>query len=481
MSESVGPCLSRDWGFTLKEFAISRSLELLESRILFDGAASALVLSEVDTPPALYVSTEGADTNTGLSVQDAFRTIHAAVQQTAPGSIVYVLPGVYAETLDNIPGGQDWNSAVQIVAYDSSDRPVLRPPAGALRVLTFASAASSYIEVDGFILDAVNTSHDAVKITWSTAYGGSHHIRIENSEIMNAPRQGILTSGFQQGVSHVELVGLDIHDNGTTRFDHGIYISTPYTIVENSVVHNNSGWGIHNYGGDPSYNTYRNNRLIDNNSVQQDGIGIGIYNGHDIMVDGNVVSGNHIGIDVKYGAENVVVSHNLVSSNAQAGIVIGTDVSAVQLNANQVDDHPLNVWLLNIEEVEFSQVLASGESTMLPSRQTVIDDVSGARQLSVYAMAVSSGLTTFFVHCPATGNKPLVPLGEVAVGWETPRLAPRRTRDHQPAARGRTDAARAPELGSEVPSGLLLEADLEELIAEALVRLPDLCSRDARQ
>ena len=67
------------------------------------------------------------------------------------------MPGVYDEALYNPKGGTSWDTLVRIAAYDPSDRPILRPPAGASRVIMFASEDSSYIELDRLVLDAGRT------------------------------------------------------------------------------------------------------------------------------------------------------------------------------------------------------------------------------------------------------------------------------------------------------------------------------------
>ena len=109
---------------------------------------------------------------------------------------------------------------------------------------------------------------------------------------MNAPLQGVLATGHDHGVSHLEFTGLDVHHNGTTRLDHGFYVSTPFTVIERSFVHNNSGWGINNYGGDPSHNVFRDNTISDNNRAGGDAAGIGVYTGNDLQLYNNTIVGH---------------------------------------------------------------------------------------------------------------------------------------------------------------------------------------------
>ena len=338
------------------------SLDQLESRLLLDASsafvdAEAFVAAAVTSPSTLYVSVNGDDDNTGASPDTAFRTIGEAVRNTVPGTTVYVLPGVYREHVLNMPGGTS-DSFVRLAAFDPTDRPVIRPNPGDSRAMSFASAASSYIEVDGFVMDAIDAVHDAVKITGGSAETSSHHIRIKNSEIMNSRNQGLLVNG--PGAVHNEFVNLDIHDNGIDRFDHGVYISSPHNLVEHSTIHNNSGWGIHNYGGNPSHNTYKHNTITNNNRAGEDAPGIGIYTGSEILVFGNTVSGNYTGIDVRATVSSIVVSNNTVFENDLAGVVVGPPAGSIELADNHVFDNPYDVRFnfpsLDSEDIEFAMV-----------------------------------------------------------------------------------------------------------------------------
>ncbi len=138
-------------------------------------------------PRVYYIAPHGSNSNTGTFAEQPLQTIGAAVARVKPGDTVLVMPGVYAESFLNIPGGTNWQESVRVAAYDPDDRPILRPSRGAARVFTFAAAASSFIEIDGFVMDAANVTTDAVKITSGSATGGSHDIRIRNSELKNAP------------------------------------------------------------------------------------------------------------------------------------------------------------------------------------------------------------------------------------------------------------------------------------------------------
>ncbi len=312
-----------------------------------------------------YVSANGSDQNSGEDIAQAFQTIEAALRRVQPGDTVLVLPGVYQEDFFNPPGGTALHP-VRLAAYDPDRRPILKPAPGADRVFTFASSKSSYIEVEGFVMDAVNVKYDTVKITWSTDMGGSHHISIRNSEIKNAPFNGILITGHEHQVSHNQLVNLVIHDNGTTDFDHGVYISTPHNLVAFSQIYRNGGWGIHNYGGNPSHNTYHKNRVFANGSAGARSVGIGIYNGVGVTVSENIVEDNRRGIVARYGASGAKFEGNVLRRN-QFAFEIGPTVVDTVATANVLADNQDNT----IRDSGINSILADNRIGLLEAPSIV--------------------------------------------------------------------------------------------------------------
>ena len=300
-----------------------------------------------------YVAPDGSDNNAGTDDDLPFRTIGASLRHVRAGDTVLVMPGVYREGFDNPPGGTA-DQPVRIAAYDPDVRPILRPGPGARRVFTFASAASSYIEIDGFIMDAANVQYNVVKITGGAAAGGSHHIRIKNSELKNSPHSALLVNGHQHGVAYNEFSHLDIHDSGTSDLDHGIYLAAPFNIVEHSRIHHNAGWGIHNYGGDPSHNIYRHNHIFDNAAAGARGIGIGIYNGQGSKLHDNYVEGNQGGIVVSYGARDTEIERNVVRGNGFS-FRVGTSARNTVFRSNIIEKNRHD----SIQDGGVSTVLAS--------------------------------------------------------------------------------------------------------------------------
>src|SRR5262249_33697965 len=145
-----------------------------------------------------YVATTGNDANSCSAAQNINTpkaTLRSAVTCLSPGATLYVRGGLYREQLWHIvPSRTSWSQPVTVAAYPG-ESVTLQPRVGADRVLHFQDG-DQYIVIDGFIIDAVNVSTDGVKITYGLDPAKSaHHIRIQNSEIKNAPSQGVLDLG----------------------------------------------------------------------------------------------------------------------------------------------------------------------------------------------------------------------------------------------------------------------------------------------
>ena len=307
-------------------------------------AVAALLLAYAPRAFAVerHVATTGNDGASG-SLAAPYRTIRHALDEAGPGDTVYVHAGTYAEPVSTedgaIRGGTSWANALVIAAFPG-DTVVLEPPARSHRVLMLADARASYVVIRGLALDARNVKYEGVKITWtgSDPRNTSHHIRIEDSEIVNAPGQGLLVGGH-----HNELLRLRVHGNGVSDFDHGIYITSPDNLVDGCEVFQNAGWGVHVYNGeanDADRNVLRNNRIHHNARVGGRGAGIILSSGEDNIAFNNVVFGNKIGIHVDYAAVRSRVYNNTVFAEASDGIHVGAGARDTDVRNNLVFGSP---------------------------------------------------------------------------------------------------------------------------------------------
>ncbi len=255
-----------------------------------------------ETHQCLFVATDGSDRNPGTQEQP-FRTLNHGVTGLLPGGYLWVGPGLYEEELrDVIPSGLSWDEPVTVRGLPGP-RPTLRPPADRQRVLFFSNADTHHIVVSDLILDAINVDWDVVKITLGgESTENAHHIRLKRLEVMNSKGNGILVGCPSDGN---EFLDLDVHDNGDTEYDHGIYFTGPNNLIANTTFHHNSGFGIHMYlsGG----STCGGNRVM-NNIVHSNGeVGILIGSGDDNVAYNNLVYDN--------GAEGITIGFNQASNN----------------------------------------------------------------------------------------------------------------------------------------------------------------------
>ena len=306
----------------------------LVSRVLSTAVVVVAALAVVTTAgTTFYVATNGSDAascNAAQRQATPKRTLNDAVTCLSAGSTLYVRGGTYAEALfDVIPSGTSWSQPVTVAAYPG-ETVTLQPAAGE-QVLHFENN-HQYIVIDGLILDGAHVVREVVKITYANDPATSaHHIRIQNSELKNAPAQGILVGG---ATGFNEFINLTVHDNGRTDFEHGMYIANNNNVIDRCTVYRNAGWGLHLFGGSPSHNTVRNNRVYNNARAGARGPGIGIYGPNNLAYN-NVLWGNNGGFELD-GTANVELYNNTIYNNNAGtdgpGIAIGVASNTIIRN-----------------------------------------------------------------------------------------------------------------------------------------------------
>ena len=263
------------------------------------------------------------------SISTPKKTINSALACLGPGDTLYVQPGTYQEWILNPPGGTNGN-LTRIVAYDGGEvsspgAVTIKPKKHSENAFRFASQDSSYVLVKGFVIDAKQVNSDGIKITDGSMVGQSTNIRIESTEVKRAPMNGILVTG---GEGH-ELVDLDVHDNGTDRLTHGIYLTASNSLIGDCRIHDNTGYGVHLYSGD--FNVHDN--IVSNNDVWSNGIspftaGILLAMGERNIAINNTVHENQIGIQVQF-AEDSEVFDNTISNNTSCIVVEATATGTI--------------------------------------------------------------------------------------------------------------------------------------------------------
>lgn len=280
-----------------------------------------------------YVSagSEGSDKNAGTQ-EAPFLTLTQGVSVLSPGDTLFVRGGTYLgySSLSNIPSGNSWAEPVTVKAYPEEKVVITAMPGK--NVLNFKKA-SHHIIIDGFVINGTGG------LNGIASGEDSHNIHILNSEVMNAPIQGIL---LNKGSAYFEFVNLRIHNNGTTWQHHGIYISTNHHLVKDCMIYQNAGWGVHIYSASnsPSFNLVINNKTHNNAQGKTEfggkiteGAGIGIYNGTGNAAINNLIWGKlQRGIHTS-GTSNTKIYNNTLYDN-RTGIEVEPSVTDAQVINN---------------------------------------------------------------------------------------------------------------------------------------------------
>jgi hypothetical protein len=333
-----------------------------------DGFAT---IEPVASGRTFYVSGTGSDDASGLSQQDAFRTLQHASEQTAPGDTVYAMDGTYtsgpgSNVLDISMSGTP-NAWIRYMALPGQTPTVkVDENWGGISI-----GGASFILIDGFVVvggaegvtrDEAFAEQDDLENqrtiancigaapTWNDETQKPHHLIIRNNTVSYCPGGGIYTN------------------------------QSDYVRIEDNVVHHNAFWspwgnsGIsvyQNWNSDSSTASkiiirrnvsYSNESIVPtyisdpenpSNRVVTDGNGIIIddsrntqsysstpgtpYTGRTLVENNLVYDNGGRGITV-YSSDHVLVRFNTSSNNAQSAAIESdlsvTDAEDVQVRSN---------------------------------------------------------------------------------------------------------------------------------------------------
>jgi len=254
--------------------------------------------SHADT---FYVATDGDDGNAGTQ-ESPFQTIRRGAQALSAGDTLIVQGGTYSQGSDHIVIPSGASSSQPVTVQAASGETVVLQATERTDTIVFFEDGSQHIIFDGFSLDANDLA------TWALAIGDASHISVRNCEMKNALDSGMLVFGH----SH-EFSNLEVHDNGASTFEHGLYIQSSQTRVESSHFYNHPGYGIHAHGEGGDSNIFDSN-LIENNATG----GIVVANGENNEVIGNTISHNGIGLLLE-APGSIVKNNTIVDSTGTSG------------------------------------------------------------------------------------------------------------------------------------------------------------------
>lgn len=294
------------------------------------------IIQSSNTKNTFYIDQNNGDDKNNGSINAPFSSVKKGLQSMEPGDTLLVKNGTYKEEFSyNIPSGI-LNYPIVIKAYPNH-QPVFQSVSGG-HVFVFSKITDvlfqSYIVLDSLIIDGSPSKGVGVKIK-----KGAHHITVKNCEIKNTTSQGILITAL---CNNNLIDACHIHHGGTTKFDHGIYITGSHNTVSNCNINNFIGRGVLVYTSALPRASYN---IIEHNTVTDNGAGtnrqaIHISSGTKNIVRYNTVSGNVFGIYIDNTTE-CEVYNNTIINNDKYGLYFGPKSSDCMAKDNVIKDNGL--------------------------------------------------------------------------------------------------------------------------------------------
>jgi parallel beta-helix repeat protein len=288
-----------------------------------------------------YVAPNGNDANPG-GKSEPFSTIKKGISVLTPSDTLYLRQGTYNEFISptipgmNIPSGTSWSNAITIASYPGEDATIT----GGISIQdNMNGSAPSFLIFDRLIVDlqAVPGDINGTNSAFRVVSPNVHHIRFSNGEIKNAANHLVLVGG---GTSHCEIMNSKIHGAKVSLFggthpttgNYGFYYNGHDGLIEGNVIYDNTGYGLHLYhsgSNDVNNNIVRNNIFYGNgfdDGERHDTLGgVIIASGENNLFYNNIVDKNTgIGVTVAYtnGSRNNQLYNNTVFGNSGSGIEI---------------------------------------------------------------------------------------------------------------------------------------------------------------
>jgi len=288
-----------------------------------------------------YVGTTGNDANPGGPSQP-FQTIQKGMSVLQPGDTLYLRQGTYTEKIDpnymTLPSGTSWSNAITIAGYPGEKATIRN---GINIQDNGNSSIPAYLIFDNFIVR--NSDANAFRVG-----GNAHHIRLSNSDVQSGRTN---TISIAYTTSDVQVINCDIHDSpvefvpewGVSTGTYGLYINGNNMLIDGNRIYNNTGYGIHLYGGinAASNNIVRNNSIYNNclndGTRSQAAGGVIITSGSNNSFYNNLVynhTGSFCGPAVSLGYADNSAYNNTIYGNKGFGLELGASTTGMIVRNN---------------------------------------------------------------------------------------------------------------------------------------------------
>jgi hypothetical protein len=173
-------------------------------------------------------------------------TLANALANESAGDTIAMRAGTY---LEGVQGGTELSNgsagAPTTLTNYNGESVTLRPSSGA-HVIFISGTGRHHITIHGLIVDGANNTFEGIKFGDGVLNSTSNNIIIEDCEIKNSARNGVLGDGFNQ-----TLRRLSVHNNGRTQpaapYAHGFYYTGRDSTLDSNTVYDNWGYGIQIY------------------------------------------------------------------------------------------------------------------------------------------------------------------------------------------------------------------------------------------
>ncbi len=304
--------------------------------VLLSAAAIAQTNYYVD-------GTSGNNSNNGLTLATAWKTIQKACNSAVAGSVVNIKGGTYHENVVLHSSGTAENP---IVYTNYQNDVVVLDGSGTTGTVLIDIAGKSYVTFQNMTLQNLTSAY-AKGVSVSSGSAATIGITLRNLTIrnigwtMNAAEipgesdnsWAIYVRGQSGGISNLMIDDCGVHDN-VLGYSEAITIggNVDGFTIKNTTVYDNTNIGIHCSGNSDSTEGPRNGLISGNTcygNLSPIALSAGIYidGSHDITVERNSTYGNGIGIEVGCeldgSAQYIKVKNNLIYSNRNTGLAVG--------------------------------------------------------------------------------------------------------------------------------------------------------------
>ncbi|MEH2349985.1 MAG: choice-of-anchor Q domain-containing protein [Nostoc sp.] len=318
-----------------------------------------------------YVSGTGNDKNSGLTTSSAFRTIQRAANLTDPGDTVLIMNGVYtnagqAGSALSIKRSGTANAWITYKAYPGHFPKIQHNTWSGIGF----SNGVSYIEIDGLEIVGNNAN---ITLAYALSQKTNTSNRLTNGTCISI-------EGRSSNVHHINILNNKVHDCGGGGIS---VIAADYVKVDNNTVYNNAWYGI--YGG--SGISFLKNRNTDNNQgYKMFATNNKVYNNRMyvpwIQV-GRITDGNGIIMDeLKSGPNGAYKGRTLIANN----ISYKNGGSGIHAHESEHIDIVNNTVYLNQQSPELSKKgqLYAGYASDVKIFNNIIYGVAGKNANSSY-------------------------------------------------------------------------------------------------